>query len=373
MVFTGDWNGGERIFRIAPGQKLSLEGVRRIDPATDEARPLSAGSLELVDRYSFANPTTVRWRSRLPSDPPFQDTEIIYELTYSLSGILLKQGSTYRLDHDFAFPDRTGSIDRFSLDLDLDPVWGTPPGFARHRQTGRLPPGVSYVVTVDLTHSGGGSPAAARSGTSRAARLALFGILAASLGLMGWIFFNRESSLGRFARGPGETVDEPWLEKNLLTLEPEEAGALWDQKIGPPEVTAVLARLTAEKKIETGVSGKDMTMKLVKPISSFEGYEKELLTALFFGKTETSTSAIKAHYKSQGFDPADKIRPGLEQGARRARGFPGPLVAAEALAHGPAASSPASPFSSPRPPSDRSAGARSSASSSPTASGGRSA
>ena len=29
----------------------------------------------------------------------------------------------YRLDHDFAFPDRAGVIERFSLHLTLDPVW----------------------------------------------------------------------------------------------------------------------------------------------------------------------------------------------------------------------------------------------------------
>ncbi len=29
MVFTGDWNGGERIFNIRPGQKLSFDGISR--------------------------------------------------------------------------------------------------------------------------------------------------------------------------------------------------------------------------------------------------------------------------------------------------------------------------------------------------------
>src|SRR5262249_34578193 len=135
MVFTGDWNGGERAFRIAQGQKLTLQGIRRIDPKTGEARALESGSVELVDHYAFAGPTTVRWRSRLPSDPPFEDTEIDYELTYTLSGILIRQGPAYRLDHDFAFPERAGAIDAFSLDLELDPVWRAPAGFARQRKT----------------------------------------------------------------------------------------------------------------------------------------------------------------------------------------------------------------------------------------------
>src|SRR5262249_7756486 len=159
----------------------SLEGIRRIDPKTGEALKLSAGSLDVVDHFGFASPETVRWRSRLPSDPPFDNTEIDYELTYTLSGILIHQGSAYRLRHGFPFPDRAGSIEAFSLDLELDPAWQAPAGFARQRKTGRLPPGVSYVVTADLGRTGGAPPLRVRSGTSRTERLALFGILLAAV------------------------------------------------------------------------------------------------------------------------------------------------------------------------------------------------
>ena len=77
MVFTGDWNGGERSFRLFPGQKLSFEGIRRLDPTTGAARDLTSGSLDEVDRYAFTDATTLRWRSRLPSDPPFENTESV--------------------------------------------------------------------------------------------------------------------------------------------------------------------------------------------------------------------------------------------------------------------------------------------------------
>ncbi|HEX7528926.1 MAG TPA: hypothetical protein VF425_07435, partial [Thermoanaerobaculia bacterium] len=40
MVFTGDWNGGERSFRLFPGQKLSFESMRRLDPAAGAAHDL---------------------------------------------------------------------------------------------------------------------------------------------------------------------------------------------------------------------------------------------------------------------------------------------------------------------------------------------
>src|SRR5262245_31191042 len=45
MVFTGDWNGGERVFDVRPGQELSLVRIVRIDPATGEERELRRGSL----------------------------------------------------------------------------------------------------------------------------------------------------------------------------------------------------------------------------------------------------------------------------------------------------------------------------------------
>ena len=106
MVFDGEWNGGERSFRVMPGQTLTLQSVVRISP--DGARhPLAQGDLSAVDAWNWSSPNVLRWRSRLPSDPPFAQTELVYEIGYMLSGILVKQGgASYRLDNDFAFPDR---------------------------------------------------------------------------------------------------------------------------------------------------------------------------------------------------------------------------------------------------------------------------
>ena len=141
--------------------------------------------------------------------------------------------------------------------------------------------------------------------------------------LIAGAFYRREASLGRFHEpAPPDTIDEAWLGRRLFSLLPEEAGALWDESIGAPEVTAVLARLTAEQKLESQASEKEMTMRLKAPIESFQGYEKELVEALFFGRRiETSTSAIKAHYASRGFDPAKKIEPGLRERLARHADF----------------------------------------------------
>src|SRR4029434_1476758 len=94
---------------------------------------------------------------------------------------------------------------------------------------------------------------------------------------------RRGNVVGLFAPlTPPDRIDEAWLEKNLLSLSAEEAGALWDEKIGPPEVAAVLARLEAEKKISSHPDGKKLTMRLLVPLEKFDGYEHELVKGLFF-------------------------------------------------------------------------------------------
>jgi len=324
MVFTGDWNGGERDFRVMPGQSLTVERVRRLDGEGDGGRDLVRGDTDAVDHYDLTNKTTLRWRSRRPSDPPFDNTEIGYEIAYTLSGVVLKQGDRYVLDHNFALPAANRKIDALTVDLDLDPAWTVPAGFARHRTAGPLGPGADYVVHADLGRSSAvASPAGVRVGTERWQRAAIFGALLLGTLALGFSFWRRESALGRFqAPAAADAVDEAWLDQTVFSLLPEEAGALWDDDVGAPEVTAVLAGLTAEKKLETVADGKELTMRLKQPLSSFSGYERELLEALFFdGRTETSTSAIKSHYRSTGFDPASKIEPGLRERLARHADF----------------------------------------------------
>ena len=51
MVFTGDWNGGERSFRLAGEHELTLESVARVDLAGGEIE-LRPGDLTLTDEYA---------------------------------------------------------------------------------------------------------------------------------------------------------------------------------------------------------------------------------------------------------------------------------------------------------------------------------
>lgn len=124
MVFTGDWNGGERTFRRFPGQRLTVERIVRIDPATGAERELVRGDLDAVDHWDWAGSSAVRWRSRLPDDPPFDSTPISYRLEYRLTGALQAAGGrAFRLDHDWAFADRDGVIERVEVRLRLADGW----------------------------------------------------------------------------------------------------------------------------------------------------------------------------------------------------------------------------------------------------------
>jgi uncharacterized membrane protein YgcG len=325
MVFTGDWNGGERRFNLRLGQHLDLQSLRRIEPATGSAIPLVEGDLAQVDHYAWAGNSTLRWRSRLPSDPPFQGTTLQYVLDYTLSGVLAKSGGQYHLWHDFAFPERSGEIQRFSLDLAFDPVWRPLTEVPGHLERQNLSPGESVLVKADLAYQGAaedqlaGIPVA----TPISLRAALFAaaLLAMIVLLLG--FRRSEGALGRFTPPAVPTDwDEAWLRDNVFLYRPEEVGALWDRTTGAPEVAAVLARLVGEGKLASRVENRRLLglfsqdilhLTLQRDREDFDGYEGKLIDKLFFdGRTETDTEAVRKRYRSSGFDPAAAIRPSLE-------------------------------------------------------------
>ncbi len=55
MVFTGDWNGGERVFNVRPRQKLEFISLEHIEESTGRAEPLRQSIRpNAVDEYSWA-------------------------------------------------------------------------------------------------------------------------------------------------------------------------------------------------------------------------------------------------------------------------------------------------------------------------------
>jgi uncharacterized membrane protein YgcG len=322
MVFTGDWNGGERSFNIRLGQKLTLERMLRVDPATGAEVEMTKGDLDQLHNYDWSGNNTLRWRSRQPSDPPFENTPLTFILEYSLANILVARDSAYVLSHDFAFSDRVGTIAQFTLALTLDEAWRAPPSFTGSYGPVNLPPGDGFVVTVPLEYRRGGVPPGVALGASPSQGKTLAGLLVAAVLILGLRFIVIERASGRFAPLlPADSIDEAWLKANVFNLLPEVVGAAWDDTTGAPEVTAVLARMVAEKKLASRVETKKVLiftrnvlyLSLLVPRSDLSGYELALVDALFTpGSTETDTEQVKERYKSTGFDPAKMIKEPIE-------------------------------------------------------------
>jgi hypothetical protein len=318
IVFDGDWNGGERRFRLGTGQELTFEGMDRVDAETGERVPLTAGSTGFLDHYEWHDARTLRWRSREMDAPPFRNQEIVYVLRYRLSGVLEQRLSGYDLDHDFAFPERDGVIGRFVLDLEIDPVWRADDASALHADVQDLPPGQGHVVKLDLRYLGSGRPAGVDAWTSLIGQLTRGALVALPL-LALWRFFRSESRNGRFAPLPVEDVDTAWLEQNVLSQPPEVVGAAWDESVGAPEVAAVLARMVGEGKLESRVvspagRGKpELELRLRVDREALPDHERSLVNKLFFAGDTTSTAKVREHYKKTGFDPTTAIRPDVSK------------------------------------------------------------
>lgn len=323
IVFTGDWNGGERWFDLDLGHRLELLGLSRLDPATGRAVPLvEADSLAAVDQYAWMDGSTLRWRSRLPSDPPFDRTAITYVIDYTLANVLQARGDTYRLFHDFAFPERQGVVELFVLDLELDPAWQPASSLPSHLERRRLVPGEGVELAAELRFQGDERPRALRE-ASAAFRYAAFAAALVAMAVL-WVRFRRqEVALGRYEppQAPAEW-DEGWLAEHLFALRPEEAGALWDRRVGPAEVAAVLARLVAEGKLASEVRTRRglfverdlLHLRLVADRGAFLSYERQLIDKLFFaGRRETDTETVRKHYRTKGFDPASLIEDDLNR------------------------------------------------------------
>ena len=325
MVFDGDWNGGERRFRLLGSQRIDLLAMRKIDAANGAVVPLRRGNLDSVDDYAFTDGATLRWRSRRPSDPPFANTTLVYELEYLLSNVLRRDGDAYVLDHDFAFPDRDGAIDAFSLVLTLDPAWSALDASSPLRLTKtRMPPGTSAVVTLTLAYIGAGAPASVAAPPRVRERLSPLWLAPVVLALFAFALARlrryraHEELNGRFAPLPGlGQIDDAWLAANVFKYPPEKIGSLWDNTVGAPEVAAVLARLVQEGKLESHIEKRGVLFKndvlhlaLPTPRPALNAYEDALIKALFVDGDTIDTDRLRKYYqkKSKAFDPGTILR-----------------------------------------------------------------
>jgi hypothetical protein len=313
LVFNGYWNGGERTFNLRPLQRLVFDSISREDVETGaRVRLTENGGLSNVDEYVFTDRRTLRWRSRLSSAPPFEQTTLRYVLRYQLGTILQKQDDRYVLDHDFLFPDRSGTIEQFTLRLALDSSWQPLAPVQERYAGGPIAPGQSFVLAIPLRYTGAGAPRAndgRRPPEIVYAVAAIVGFFVISAGALYW----RERSLGRFAPLSATPVTADWIRQHIVSQPAEVVGAVWDDSVGTEEVVALLARMTSEGKLASAVTPGSLALDLKVDRSRLGGYERALVDGLFFdNRTSTSTADVQAHYRASGFDPSRRIGPGLE-------------------------------------------------------------
>ncbi len=304
MVFDGDWNGGERSFNLRSRQSIAIDRITRIDNGVETV--VQKGDLSQVDQWDFAgSDSVIRWRSRLASDPPFENREVTYLLEVTYSNVLEPLGDgEYRLNHDFGMPAREGPIERFTLQVTFDPIWSNAEP-AKLAQSNVLP-GENAIVTRTLRYTGAAPPAGVEKRTPAWIGWSALLILGTVVVALAVRLLHEERERGRFV------PILPKLDEEVLALKPEVAGAGWDRDVGAPEVAAVLARLAQEQKIATRVEKKTLHMQLLVKRSDLAGYERDLVSAMFVSGDSTDTEKIRSHYRSSGFDPAAKIRDGVE-------------------------------------------------------------
>ena len=325
MIFDGEWNGGQRTIPLRvdpPPQGLTFDRVARVvskKKTIDLTRVSDAP--DQVDEYGVYNDgTTIRWRARLADDPPFRGRRITYIIDYTLTNALIRRGAPLRLDYDFTPTDRPGPIEHFSLIVELPKSLNQPPiKIARDnippgegvlvRETYWLPKGARAPAALAPAAAAPPAPAPPKKEPSPTktpitpftAHVIVFALIVLAL-LFVFRFFFGEAAAGRFARVPGDQRD--WIDDFLSKLDAEVVGVAWDDVVGQDEVAAILARMTAEGKIKSSVEKGDMILKLEVPFDTLRGYEADLIQALFLGKSEATTRAVREHYAASGFDPA---------------------------------------------------------------------
>src|SRR6185312_2780986 len=100
--------------------------------------------------YRWFDGHILRWRARMPDDPPFHDALRIYELDYVIAGVLQRFQAGYFLDHDFAFADRPGIIEHLHAELTFDPSWRQLNAIEPTLDVDSLPPGQGAVLSLSL-------------------------------------------------------------------------------------------------------------------------------------------------------------------------------------------------------------------------------
>ncbi len=299
--FSGDWNGAYRRYDLGMGEKIKFISLdRKLENGTWIS--LKSGSLYYTDEFQYDQLRhEIKWRSRMPSDKPFDNTILVYKIKVKYMDILRREGGDkFRLDHDFGFSDRKGDIGRMSIHLKVHEDWKIPGKFENSLtflSNSPLSPDQKMIVQLDLRYTGteikSFSPSPLRIYFFRGIELIL---IICGLGILNFLIYIYAKKIG--------IMDEPIrIDSWKLFYE-----ILSDTK---PEYVAILAesgmtetwmtRLTNEGKLRLSYSEKTniILRKLVEDEAFSETDQKILKDLFVYGGREVSSNQIKEYYKSK--------------------------------------------------------------------------
>lgn len=321
MVFDGDWNGGERQFRVERGQELTVQELARVDEH-GVAHPMAEGELAAVDEWKLDG-KVLRWRSRNAADPPFANQRLVYDIHYTLDRVLIPGVAVdeFTLNHDFAFPQRPSALRNFDLVLTIAPEWRGPRNRVITAHVDNIAVGKGYVLRVPLQYTGKGTPSAIPRAEMvwRSVRPWLVGIPAILLLLL---FFASEKQRRAAINVDHDPIDDDWLQRNVFVHAPEVAGMIFDGSVGPPEVAALLARMERDGKIRSTVvpgTGRkpDLELELLVSLTDLDGRESDLGHLLFGSANTIRASELREAHKSVGLDLPAVIRASIVRDAEQ--------------------------------------------------------
>ncbi len=328
--FTGDWNGARRDFIVPLSQRFKFDSIVRVSGS--ERTRLAGGELDNVDEYEMES-SELRWRSRLPTDPPFDNTVLVYELFFSYADILSVDGDNqFGLNHDFLFANRDSEVSRFTLRLSVDDAWKLPVGSPTLYEADSVAAGNGYVVSLPLTRVALSKPAAVRLGAAPPVRYSIAAAFVLFVSTAVARLLRHDTRKGRFnAQQSLDSVTREFLDREVYSHRPEVVGTAWDNHTSQAEVSAIIARMVQEGKLSTNVESskvlvfsKDVLhLRLTVSRESLSGYERELVNALFNpGAVATNTDEVRKRYEKSGFDPAKVVSGALKKEAKRITGWP---------------------------------------------------
>jgi hypothetical protein len=211
----------------------------------------------------------------------------------------------YRLDHDVLLPSREGpayEVRQIDYRLAFDDAWKQ---VHPEAELATVQADSSYRVRPLFEYLREGRPAAAswRQALERCGSLVALPIL----GLVLWLGLLTREAFTMRSLGP---VDRAVIVEHLLSLAPEQVRGWVEGTPVKPTAEDVLTRLASERKLAVELDPakdadeeREVHMRLLAPLASFAGPERELVRSLFpKGGNETSSAQLREFYAERGLD-----------------------------------------------------------------------